>query len=135
MSSTVTMLRHNDLARLSIGRIPVGPNMLRVIEWSLRLSREAGISDQAAAHFGDILGRFVDASVLETTARGGPDPELVGRYFASLPAERYRTIASLGAALFTGDDDDRFEFGLDLLVAGLAARIPGGEAPGRQKLA
>jgi Tetracyclin repressor-like, C-terminal domain len=118
------MLSHNDLVRLSIGRVPVGRNMLRVIEWILDLARRVGIPDQAAAYFGDILGRYLDASVLEVTTRSGPDPEMVGQYFQSLPHEQFPNVLALGGAMFTGDDDDRFEFGLDLLVRGLAAHAP-----------
>jgi AcrR family transcriptional regulator len=116
-----TMLRHNDAVRLSLGRIPVGPNMLRVMEWALDLLRRAGIPDQAAAYAGDILGRYIDASVLEVTSPGGPDLEAVGRYFGSLPIDQFPNMAALSRAMFTGDDDDRFEFGLDLLVRGLEA--------------
>ena len=116
-----TMLRHNDVVRLSLGRLPVGPNMLRVMEWSLDLLRKAGIPDQAAAYAGDILGRYIDASVLEVTSPGGPDLEAVGRYFGSLPPDQFPNIAALSGAMFAGDDDDRFEFGLELLVRGLEA--------------
>jgi len=117
------MLKHNDLVRLSLGRVPVGPNMLRIMEWSLDLLRKAGVPDQAAAYFGDLLGRYLDASVLEVTARGGPPVEQVGAYFASLPTDEFPNMAALSAAMFTGDDDDRFEFGLDLLMRGLAAYV------------
>ena len=61
------MLSHNDAVRLSIGRPPAGPNTLRIVEWMLALMRGAGIPDQPAAQFGNILGRFLDASVLETS--------------------------------------------------------------------
>ncbi len=33
------MLRHNDLVRLSLGHVPVGPNMARIIEWNMGLLR------------------------------------------------------------------------------------------------
>jgi AcrR family transcriptional regulator len=121
------MLRHNDLVRFSLGRVPVGPNMLRVMEWSLDLFRRVGIPDQAAAYFGDIFGRYLDASVLEVTMRGdGPDPEQVGQYFANLPADRFPNLVDLTRSMFAGNDDDRFEFGLDVLVRGLAAYIDDG---------
>jgi AcrR family transcriptional regulator len=123
------MLRHNDLVRFSIGRVPVGPNMLRVMEWSLELFRQVGIPEQPAAYFGDIFGRYLDASVLEVTSRGGgPELEQVGEYFASLPRDRFPNLTAMTGALFTGDDDDRFEFGLDLLVRGLTAYIGEPEA-------
>jgi AcrR family transcriptional regulator len=117
------MLRHNDLARLSIGRVPVGPKMLRVIEWNLDLLRGAGVPDRAAAYFGDIFGRYLDASVLEITARGGPPIEQITSYFAGLPVEQFPNIAALTETMFTADDDERFQFGLDLLIAGLEAQI------------
>jgi AcrR family transcriptional regulator len=117
------MLRHRDLVRLSIGRIPVGPNMLQVIEWSLVLLRAAGLPDHAAGYAGDIFGRYLDASVLEVTATGGPPPEQVGRHFAALPAERFPNMAAISEAMFAGSADDRFEFGLDLIIRGLASYV------------
>jgi hypothetical protein len=40
-----------------------------------------------------------------------------------LPREgaQFPNVTALSAAMFAGDDDDRFEFGLELLVRGLAA--------------
>jgi AcrR family transcriptional regulator len=115
------MLSHNDVVRLSVGRIPAGPNMLRIIEWSLDLLRKAGVPDQPAAYFGDIFGRYLDASVLEVTAHGGPEPALVAEYFGGLPETQFPNMVALSETMFTGSDDDRFEFGLDLLVRGLEA--------------
>jgi AcrR family transcriptional regulator len=117
------MLKHNDLVRFSLGRVPVGPNMLRIMEWSLDLLRKAGVTDQAAAYFGDIFGRYLDASVLEVTAQGGPPIEQVGAYFAGLPTDRFPNMAALSSTMFAGNDDDRFEFGLDLLMRGIAAYV------------
>jgi hypothetical protein len=117
------MLRHNDAVRLSLGRIPVGPNMLRIMEWSLELFRRAGIDERAAGFFGDIFGRYLDASVLEVTARGGPPVEQVGAYFQSLPRDRFPNMIALAATMMGGDDDERFEFGLDLLVRGLETYV------------
>lgn len=118
------MLRHNDLVRLSIGRVPVGPNMLRIMEWSLELLRGAGIPDQAAAYAGDILGRYLDASVLEARGGGGPGFDRIREYFSSLPRDQFPNMVWLSTAMFTGGGDDRFEFGLDLLVRGLEALAP-----------
>jgi AcrR family transcriptional regulator len=118
------MLDHKEVVRYSIGRIPVGPNMLRVMEWSLDLLYQAGLPDQAAAYAGDMFGRYLDASVLEATASGGPPPEMVGRYFGNLPPEQFPNMTRLSKAMFHGTQDDRFEFGLDLLVRGLAAHMP-----------
>lgn len=117
------MLAHNDLVRFSLGRVPAGPNMLRIIEWSLSLLRQAGVPDQAAAYAGDVFGRFLDASVLEATSRGGPPPEQVGQHFAGLPPDRFPNLTALLPLLFAGSDEERFEFGLQVLVRGLEALI------------
>lgn len=114
------MLTHAGVVQYSIGRIPVGPNMLAVMEWAVDLLRKAGLSDKAAAYAGDMLGRYLDVSVLEVTATGGPPPEQVGQYFMSLPADRYPNMAFVAQSMANADDDDRFEFGLDLLIRGLA---------------
>jgi AcrR family transcriptional regulator len=123
------MLSHNDAVRLSIGRPPAGPNTLRIVEWMLALMRGADIPDQPAAYFGNTLGRFLDASVLEasTTARADnsqsdPDgPDMMREYWASLPADQFPNLTALAATTFAADTDDLFEFGLDLLIRGLAA--------------
>lgn len=125
------MLAHNDLVRFSLGRVPAGPNMLRIIEWSLELLRLAGIPEQAAAYAGDIFGRYLDASVLEATARGGPPPEQIGAHFASLPIDRFPNIVGLTRNLFLPDDEERYAFGLDLLIRGLAS-LASGEPVGDQ---
>lgn len=118
------MLGHRDVVRFSLGRVPAGPNMLRIMEWSLDLLRRAGIPDHAAAYAGDMLGRYLDASVLEATSQAGPPPELIGEHFANLPADRFPNMVALTGAMFAGGDDDRFEFGLDLLIRGLATHAP-----------
>jgi AcrR family transcriptional regulator len=124
------MLKHKDVVRFSIGRVPVGPNMLRVMEWSLDLLRQAGVPERAAAYAGDIFGRYLDASVLEVTSTGGPPPEMIGAYFGNLPADQFPNMVALSGAMFEGSDDDRFEFGLDLLARGIAAYA---EAPKRPR--
>jgi hypothetical protein len=46
----------------------------------------------------------------------------LAEYFASLPAERFPNVAALVTELMDGGDGDaRFEFGLDVIVRGLAS--------------
>src|SRR5262245_45383985 len=47
--------RHRDIARISLGRIPLGPNGLQAMEWLLGLLRAAGLPDRTAAFAGDLL--------------------------------------------------------------------------------
>ncbi len=51
--------------------------------------------------------------------------ELLEGYFASLPPERFPNLVALASDLVTGSFDERFEFGLDLIVRGLESHTPG----------
>ena len=57
--------RHRDLARASLGRVPIGPNLLRVTDWLLALLRGAGVPPRPAAWFGDIFALYVAAHAFE----------------------------------------------------------------------
>jgi AcrR family transcriptional regulator len=129
------LLGHRDVARLSLGRVPVGPSMLRIVEWGLELTSQAGLAAPVGAYFGDILGRYIDASVLEVGASGGPPLEMVAQYWRSLPAEQFPRIAALTSEMFSAEDDTeaRFEFGLDLLIRGLEAYAPPPPPPPKKR--
>jgi hypothetical protein len=42
-------------------------------------------------------------------------------YFASLPTERFPNTVALADEMTSGDRQERFEFGLDVLIHGLIA--------------
>lgn len=42
--------------------------------------------------------------------------------FAALDPDEFPVLTSMGAALMNGDRDQRFTFGVDLLIRGLKAR-------------
>jgi len=125
------MQRHRGIARLTLGRIPVGPNALRVSEGLLAIMGAGGVPDRVRAYASDLLPLYVGAFSYEETlglsssiADERPPDEviaMVGEYFASLPVDRFPNIVALVGELTTGDPDERFEFGLDLIVRGLAA--------------
>jgi len=130
IDSRAALVRAGDIARHSLGRVPMGPNALRLSELMMTLMRAGGVPDQAVAWSIDVIGMFVTASAVEDAvtaalARAGRDPAeyyaQVGRYFATLPADTFPTTGALLPMLITGGDDERFRFGLDLLVGGLAA--------------
>jgi len=119
-----------DIARYSLGRVPMGPNALRISELTMSVLRSGGVPDQAVAWAVDVVGMFVTANAVEDAvtadlARKGRDPQeyydQVHRYFAGLPADRFPITAMLVPQLMTGTGDERFRFGLALLVGGLAA--------------
>jgi hypothetical protein len=120
---------HADIVRTSLATIPTGPGRLRVIEGLLAIMRGAGFSDQLASWSVDRLQLYIDADTYEgwlftAKVKQGLDvAEYVGsirEYYSKLPADRFPVTASM-ADTITGDGDQRFEFGLKLILAGLAA--------------
>ena len=120
---------HADIARASLATIPTGPERLRVIEGLLAILRAAGFSDQVAAWAVDRLQIYIDADVFEvcSTPPGSSRAStsrstwcLVRDYFRRLPADRFPLVSSM-AGTIVSDGEQRFEFGLDLFLAGLAA--------------
>ncbi|MGI8505313.1 MAG: TetR/AcrR family transcriptional regulator [Solirubrobacteraceae bacterium] len=126
--------RHGDLARATFARIPLGENALRWSEWMIAVLRGAGLPEQVIAYACDLLPLYVMAHAYEESlfASEGTAPdqarafvEDLRSYFASLPVERFPNVVSLAGPLTAGaEGDERFEFGLEVLLRGLAA-MPG----------
>jgi TetR/AcrR family tetracycline transcriptional repressor len=122
---------HRDIARVTLGAIPVGPNILAVVEWMHALLREAGLPDRSVAFFGDLAGLYVGAYAFEEslglaspTGEDQPPEQVVAmlrEYWGSLPPTRFPHTLALLDRLFEGGPDERFEFGLDVIVRGLAS--------------
>jgi TetR/AcrR family tetracycline transcriptional repressor len=125
------LTRHRDIARVTLGAIPVGPNILLVVEWMHALLREAGLPDRSVAFFGDLASLYVGAYAFEESlglaSPTGEDlpPEhvvaMLREYWESLPPARFPHTLALLDNLFEGGPDERFEFGLDVIVRGLAS--------------
>ena len=124
------LLEHRDLARASLGRIPTAPGTLVVMDRSLAVLRAGGLPDQVAAWASDLLSQYAVGSAYEqsifrerlTTEEGERYLRDLGDYFAALPADRFPNLVALaGPLMHTPDPDARFEFGLDVIVRGLAA--------------
>ena len=111
------MRRHPGIAQLSFGRIPVGPNAVRYMEWHLSILRSGGLSNRVAALAGDLMYLYIGAFSYEECLGGQ-----LRDYFASLPADRFPNISQLAVELTSGGHDVRFDFGLDVLLDGLVAR-------------
>jgi TetR/AcrR family tetracycline transcriptional repressor len=64
----------------------------------------------------------------------GPFEEQVAMlrgYLASLPPDRFPNTVALAVAMTTGTFDERFEWGMDVLVRGLASYAPA--SPSRRR--
>lgn len=122
---------HRDLARASFARIPLGENALRGSEWMIGTLRAGGLPEQVIAYACDLLPLYTMAVAYEDSLYMGEtiSPEELRQfiadmrtYFASLPADRFPNVVALAGPLTAGaEGDERFEFGLEVLVRGLAA--------------
>ncbi len=134
-SERATILAHRDVIRLSIGRIPMGPNALRHADRVLAILRAGGVPDELAVAGQQLLISIVIGFAIDETGEGGqppanqPSPHEAGvmarDYLASLPAERFPHLVHLADRFADDDPDQRFELLLDLFVDGLAQRVHG----------
>jgi AcrR family transcriptional regulator len=125
---------HPGIARAILGRIPLGPNGLDSMEGFLSIVRAGNLPDRAAAWAGDIFAAFITAAVFEEElhrqSNDGIESEeqleewlvQLREYIKALPKERFPNLTEMAGPMFeSGGPDGRFEFGLDLLVRGLAS--------------
>jgi AcrR family transcriptional regulator len=139
-------LRHPYVVRISIGRIPMGPNALRYSEGVLAILRAGGLPPRLAVQgylllIATINGFTVDETGVEDTpARetesAGPPPQdpasmqetadMARDYIASLPAGLFPTMVALADEFALADADERFGILIDIFVEGLARRAATG---------
>jgi AcrR family transcriptional regulator len=121
--------RHRGVAVLTLGRVAVTPSMLAISERLLGELRAAGMPDQVAAFVGDLGGLYVGAIAYEqdVTPVAGPGAgEFIAQFsewMRSLPADRFPNTIAMADTLTAGSADDRFEWGMDVLVRGLASYL------------
>ncbi|GAA0659207.1 TetR family transcriptional regulator ActII [Kitasatospora atroaurantiaca] len=121
---------HGDLARAAMAaNVPVTPNALDSAEAMLAILRAGGLDEQTIAYGVDLLSLFVTATAFEESSRqhlGEDDShdyaERIRAFFETVPADRYPLVTAMAGPLTRDVGDERFEFGLDILVAGLARR-------------
>jgi AcrR family transcriptional regulator len=123
--------RHPAVARLSLGRIPSGRTLAMASEWSFALLRPVGIPDRVIAFAADLLGLYVGAYAFEESlgiaSPTGEDLspeqiiEMLRAFVQSLPEDQFPHTRSAADALFGGGPDERFEFGMEVIIRGLAS--------------
>jgi AcrR family transcriptional regulator len=118
---------HRDAAQISLGRIPVGPQSMPVLERYLAVLAAAGLPGRVIAHAADMFALYVGGFAFEESMQvpplgdEGASTAQLAEYFRSLPPDQFPTLVSLADDLTAGDADERFEFALELLVRGLEA--------------
>lgn len=124
------MSAHRDIARATFARIPLGSNALRSMDAIVAVLRAGGLPDHVVAYASDLLPLYVTAIAYEESLYSQQDirPEQFTQYvadmrsyFEALPADRFPNMKALAEPLTSGSPEERFDFGLEVIVRGLAA--------------
>ena len=127
------------VVRVSIGRIPMGPNALRYSERILAILRAGGLPPHLAVQgylllIATINGFTIDETGVDDSVDGrdgsmslDPDSlqeiaDMASDYVASLPADRFPNMTALAGEFAFADPDERFELLIDIFIDGLARR-------------
>jgi AcrR family transcriptional regulator len=121
---------HPGIARVPLANVPTGPNATRVADRVLGLLRAGGVDDRSAAWFVDVVFLYVNAAAFETSIYASAQTDMdafqadIERSFGSLDPDAYPNFTALLPALFSGNGDERFAFGLRLMINGLLNTEP-----------
>jgi AcrR family transcriptional regulator len=131
-------LRHPWAVRVSIGRIPMGPNALRYSERILGILRAGGLPPHLAVQGYLLLIATINGFTIDETgvddgaAADSPRPidpadlqqvaNMARDYIASLPAAAFPNMTALAGEFAFSDPDERFELLIDIFVDGLSRR-------------
>lgn len=119
--------RHQGFVLVIGRRAAIGPRTLELLERLLGILRTAGFPDLAAYHAVSAIANYATGfTVLEivpglrgAAAAGVPEyRELVTAYLKGLPPDAYPHAAAV-APQMVGKDDEDFEYGVRVIVAGI----------------
>jgi AcrR family transcriptional regulator len=119
------MDRHPGIARVALANVPTLPNATRAADHVLGLLRAAGIPDRSAAWFIDVVFLYVNAAAYETSIYVAEQEDeaavqdALHEHFGRLDPATYPNMTALLPAIIEGDGDERFAFGLRLMINGL----------------
>ncbi len=111
-------------------RFEMTPTSMRPTETALRLLREVGLPEDDAVKAFCALGGFIVGFVMfeigVANASGPLDaPPTPEGLIAALPSDEFPCFMASLPYLMQGDLDERFEYGLDLLIAGIRSKSAG----------
>lgn len=111
-------------------RFEMTPTSMRPTETALRLLREVGLPEDDAVKafcaWGGFIVGFVMFEIGVTHATGPIDaPQTPEGLVAALPSDEFPCFMASLPYLMRGDLDERFEYGLDLLIAGIRSKSAG----------
>ena len=131
--------RHPWIVRVSIGRIPMGPNALRYSERILGILRAGGLPPHLAVQgylllIATINGFTIDETGVDDGAAASDSPRpidpadlqqvanMARDYIAALPAGLFPNMTALADEFAFANPDERFELLIDIFVDGLSRR-------------
>lgn len=118
------------IARIPLANPPTGPAATRVAERTLALLAAGGIDDRSAAWFIDVVFLYVNATAYETSiyvaegASEGQVGERLENELGGLDSEQFPNFARLLPVITKGSGEERFNFGLQLMINGLLNTDP-----------
>jgi AcrR family transcriptional regulator len=119
---------HRDAALAGLGRVPTSPKTLAGTETLVAVLKAGGLTDRAVALGLDQLILYVSACAFESGIRenlgmSGADIERyfgeVHDFYRALPPQRFPVLASIAPEMIGHSADERFHYGIDVLLAGL----------------
>ncbi|BCJ37452.1 putative transcriptional regulator, TetR family (tetracyclin resistance) [Actinocatenispora thailandica] len=123
------LLRHRDGARVLAGTDVSHPAVHGVIELTLHTLTAAGFGTRQAARAFPTLLHYTIGFTIEEQARVGEaypeNPYIPERIAQSIDATRFPLTAATIGDMFDPDTDAAFDEGLQLILTGMAALLPG----------
>jgi AcrR family transcriptional regulator len=115
--------RHRNVTPLLVGDVPTGPNALAARERMIAFLLANGFAPELAAHSYALLSRYVLGFAMQ---RGGDpgavDEAGVARVFHDLDPTQFPATVAVADHLPVPFDEE-FDFGLELIVTGLAGLV------------
>ncbi|HTX45757.1 MAG TPA: TetR/AcrR family transcriptional regulator [Solirubrobacteraceae bacterium] len=123
------LVSHRDAALAGLGRIPTTPKTMAASEAMGTVMRAGGLSDRAIALGLDTLMLYVCAAAFEDSMFDrtmSPEDlrayhDSVDDFFRALPGDQFPVLTSLIEPMTGPDGEERFDFGLEVILAGLEA--------------
>ena len=123
------LLAHPNVLSLFAEHRHLDPDCLRPIELTLEALRSGGLSvEETTTAYHMLVGYVQGHAMLETAGlmAGDPGPEHAAEHDAflrMLPPDRFPRMAEMLPYLKQCDHEAEFEYGLDVLLAGLDAKL------------
>ncbi|MCR8633013.1 TetR/AcrR family transcriptional regulator [Paenibacillus radicis (ex Xue et al. 2023)] len=122
LNSYLTVLYESPgIAELSLTTIPIGPHSLAITEYILQRLQEGGIHSTSAAWGADLLLLYASSVAFEQSSRDQKGTTLlaISSSYQSLDAIQYPMIASLRNEMTSSDGEERFRWGLEVILHGI----------------